>query len=497
MTEAPTRSPETDAPLGLSDTGSTEVVLTDTGSTRRVSRRAVIEPRQVSLTLDLGLRVGELLLASGAGAADVSATMQAIARHAGLHSTDVDITFTSLSMSYQADAETPPIGHQRQVAQREIDYEDLTRVDHLVRDLLADELSLKQARARLARIASSPHARPRWMVTMGWGVMCGGTAAYLGGGLAVVAIAFVAAACIDLLKRGMSARSFPGFYQQVAGAAMGTLIAAGATLLPLDLDTTVVVTANIIMLLAGIGFLGALQDALSGYYVTAGARLTEAILSTAGIIAGVSGGISLAQTVGVRIGQVEPGIFRFDNLPVIALGAGIAAGGFAFASYAPLRSLLPVGAIAAAAIVISESADLGFGRAWSVAFAALFVGLVALSTARRLRIPVLVIVVSSIVPLLPGLSIYRGLSLLADGTTSQGLVSMITAISVAIALSSGVLLGEYIAQPVDRNARRLEQRLVGPRLVGPHHIPSVGRAARRQVVAVRGRRGVRTPRGPR
>ncbi len=48
------------------------------------------------------------------------------------------------------------------------------------------------------------------------------------------------------------------------------------------------------MLLAGIGFMGALQDALSGFYLTAGARLTEALLATAGIIAGVSGGLALA-----------------------------------------------------------------------------------------------------------------------------------------------------------------------------------------------------------
>ncbi len=483
MAEAPPRSraettPTT--PLGPSDTGSTEVVATDTGSTRRISRRELIEPREVSLALDLGLRVGELLLSSGAGAADVSATMQAIARHAGLHNADVDITFTSLSMSYQADPETPPIGHQRQVQDREIDYEDLTRVDHLVRDLFADRLTLRQARARLARIASSAHSRPRWMITLGWGVMCTGTAIYLGGNAAVIAIAFVAAVSIDLLKAMMSKRHFPAFYQQVAGAAVATLIAAAATLLPFRLDSTVVITANIIMLLAGIGFLGALQDALSGFYVTAGARLTEAIMSTAGIIAGVSGGISLARTVGVRLGQVEPGVFSLDNLAVVSLGAGVAAAGFAFASYAPNRSLLPVGAIAAVAIAISESADLGFGRAWSVAFAALFVGLVALNVATRLRIPVLVIVVSSIVPMLPGLSTYRSLSLLADGSTSQGLVSMITAISVALALASGVLLGEYIAQPVERNARRLEQRLVGPRLVGPLHVPRVGREARRR-----------------
>ena len=51
------------------------------------------------------------------------------------------------------------------------------------------------------------------------------------------------------------------------------------------------------LLLSGIGFMGAIQDALSGFYLTAGARIIEALLATAGLIAGVSAGLSLARSV--------------------------------------------------------------------------------------------------------------------------------------------------------------------------------------------------------
>lgn len=78
----------------------------------------------------------------------------------------------------------------------------------------------------------------------------------------------------------------------------------------------------------------------------------------------------------------------------------------------------------------------------------------------------LVVVVSAIVPLLPGLSIYRGLSLMAAGD-SFGILAIATAAATAISLASGVILGEYIAQPLKREVRRLEDRLSGPRLVGP------------------------------
>ena len=95
------------------------------------------------------------------------------------------------------------------------------------------------------------------------------------------------------------------------------------------------------------------------------------------------------------------------------------------------------------------------------------------AVAARLKIPPLVLVVSAVVPMLPGVSIYRGLSLLGESSrrdASEGLVALITAASVALALAAGVILGEYLAQPLARHAR-VESRLAGPRLVGPLHLP--------------------------
>ena len=59
------------------------------------------------------------------------------------------------------------------------------------------------------------------------------------------------------------------------------------------------------MLLAGIRFMGR-PDALSSFYVTAGARLTEALLATAGIIAGVRGGLTVAEVAGFGSGASSP-----------------------------------------------------------------------------------------------------------------------------------------------------------------------------------------------
>ncbi|MPZ83492.1 MAG: threonine/serine exporter family protein, partial [Actinophytocola sp.] len=86
---------------------------------------------------------------------------------------------------------------------------------------------------------------------------------------------------------------------------------------------------------------------------------------------------------------------------------------------------------------------------------------------RRLKIPPLVVAVSGMVPLLPGLTTYRALFELAVERSLAGLPTLMVAASVALALAAGVVLGEYLAQPVRYGLGRLERRFSGPRMAGP------------------------------
>jgi uncharacterized membrane protein YjjP (DUF1212 family) len=437
--------------------------------------------------MNLALRIGELLLSSGAGASDVSAAMRNVAWAYGLRGYTADVMFTELTMSQQATPDQLALIQIRQVRYRDIDYGDLTDVDHLIREVVGGNLDRAEATARLNRITSTGHSRPRWSVTGALGVMGGGVGLVLGGNWVVVVVAATAAMLVDLLRRQMSRRRLPNFYQQVAGGLLATLIAVGLASTSTDVSPSLVISTSIVMLLAGVNFLGAIQDALTGFPVTAGARLLEAFLATAGIVAGVSGGLKVADLFGVNLGQVDPGAYRIAALPVVVIGGAVAAAAYAFAAYAPARAVLPIAVVAAMALAVyAVSLRHGVGIAWSSALAALLLGLVSYPLASRARIPTLVVIAAGITPFLPGLSIYRGLTLLASDA-SQALLAMVTAAAIAIALSSGAILGEYVAQPIRREARRLESKLAGPRLVGPftvRRVPGIrarksGRATRR------------------
>ncbi len=426
----------------------------------------VSDTKDVQRTLDLALRIGELLLSNGAGAADVTATMASVTHHLGLRHTLVDVTFTSLTLSHQESVDDTPIVMRRHVTHREVDYADLTAVDLLVRALLAGEIDRDEAASSVLRIASTGHPRPRWAITASWGVTGAGIALLLGGTWIVLAVAAVAGSVIEVVQRRIERLRLPFFYSQVAGALVGTLIAVAVAASPAPVDPSVVVTAAIVMLLAGLGFIGAIQDALTGFTITANARLMEVMIATVGIIVGVSAGLHVGGWLGLDL-SIDPGASGLGQLPGVMLGAGVTAGAFAVSAYSPKRIVTPIALLAAltsGAFLLVTQSDVG--RPGAAGVAAFTIGFLGYYMARNFRVPPLVVVVSCIVPLLPGLSIYRALSLLA-GEDISGLLPMITAAGLAIALASGVLLGQYVAQPLGHEARRLERRLAGPRLVGP------------------------------
>jgi uncharacterized membrane protein YjjP (DUF1212 family) len=425
-------------------------------------------------------------MSSGAGASDVSATMLAVTSACGLRGCTISVNFTTLSVSYQSAPDAPPETHQRVVQYRGHDYAQLTQIDHLVRDLAAGRLDRHGASQRLNEVTSRPRPYPRWAVVGSSGLLAAGAAMLLGGGPLVIAITFVTTVCIDLVGRQLARRRIPGFYQQVLGALIATAVALGLHAADAPVEPKLIVASGIILLLSGVALVGAVQDALTSHFVTASARMFEVLLLTGGIIAGISIALTIGRKLGVEIYVTSTGT-TWSDLPTTLLGGSIVAVAFAYGTYTPLRAMIPIGITGMLGqLVYQTSVQWDIGPAMSSGAAALVVGVVSYSLAGRVRVPPLVVVVAGIVPLLPGLTIYEGLlRLLSEDYDPFGLFTLLTAVSIGVALASGVILGEYVAQPLKREARKLETRLAGPRLVGPvRPLPNrkTRRAARRRAV---------------
>ncbi|MDX8143682.1 threonine/serine exporter family protein [Lentzea sp. NBC_00516] len=434
-------------------------------STNSLHGPALPDDTTVHLVLDLALKIGEVQMSSGAGAADVTATILSVTESYGLPHTEVDVIYTSISVSCHRGTEALPITSIRVVRQRSLDYTRLADVEHLVRNLGP----IEEAHARLEDITNAKHPYPRWVATAAWGGMAAAVAFLVGGGLVLALTAAAITAVVDRVGRILNRRNLPFFFQQLVGGALGTgaaLAIFSTGLLPVR--PSLLVAVGIVVLLSGLALVSTVQDAISGYNVTAAGRTVETVLLSAGLIAGVALAIRAAVHFGLDIRLSDPLPALISAVPMqFAAGAATSAF-FALACYARPRALVAAaisGAIGTAAYGLMTS--FGLDALLGSAVAAAITGFGGATMTRRLRIPTLVVVQAGVVPLLPGWTTYRGLFQLTAEGDPAGLSTLVFASGIALALAGGVVFGEYLAQPVRTGLGRLERKFAGPRMSGP------------------------------
>lgn len=431
-----------------------------------------IDASQARSVIDLALRVGESLLSTGDSASDVVATVLRLVDAYGLRSCHVDVAFTSITVSYHRGVDHDPMTVMRIVKVRSADYTRLEKLHALVREVAEGLLSVDEARSRLEAIVTAPHPYRRWLVTVALGVLGAGVAALFGGGVAMMIVSGASTALVDRVQRLLARRRIAAFFTQAVGAAIPMLIAvllyaasAQGIDVPTGLSPSLVVVSGIVVLLAGMSVVGAAQDAIDGYYVTAGARSFEVLMLTLGIVVGIAGMLAAAHRAGVHM-EISPNTQLTSNVVVWIVASMVIAGAFALSAYAGARATLFATVIGAVgAIVYLVAADLRFGPSTASAIAALVIGALSQVASRQWRIPALAVTTAGIVPLMPGLTVYRGLFQLVENPASDlavGLTTLLGAGGIGLGLAAGVSVGTFLARPalsqLDRSQRRALRR---------------------------------------
>jgi uncharacterized membrane protein YjjP (DUF1212 family) len=425
--------------------------------------------------LGLALRIGESMLAVGASAADVTATLLRVAAAHGLTSCQVDVTFTSLTISYDRE-DALPLTLMRVVRPRGMDYTRLQGITELARAVGtpgpgtgaaqrpgtggAQLPDIEDAHRRLDRIVSAPHPYRRRVHALGWAGVAGSIGFLLGGGWLVALVAALTTATIEQVIRALDRRGLPMFFQQAAGAAVATGVAVLLVVWEVDVRSSLVVAAGIVVLLAGLSLVGAAEDAISGFPVTAAARAFEVVTLTAGIVVGIAAVLDLAQRARLPLTVADPATSTVPFAVALAAAAGIA-GSWALASYARPRAVGVATVAGALAWTTSSVAGaLGAGPAVAGAVAAVVVGFCGEALTDRLRIPPLLVAVCGIVPLLPGLAIYQGLfAIVVEADLPGGLDALVGAAAIGLGLAAGVSLGEHLGRPLGGRRDRFDRRV--------------------------------------
>lgn len=263
-------------------------------------------PEVATAVLDLAMRLGELLVASGTPANDTVVMMLRLTRAYGMKTVYVDVSYTAITTSYHRGWDRAPVTTTRVVQNPATDYTMVERAERLLETIENTPMSVLEATRRFRTIMSAPRPYPWWVTMTGTALVGAGAVLLWNGDWAQMLATFVVGLVTWLLIHAMGRVAIPPFFSQVAGAMVIALAASGLWWVGEQVpwftagrNPGLLMTGGIIMLVVGNMAVGAAQDAIDEFYVTAGARTIEVIMLTGGILAGLVVGIQIGHWVGV------------------------------------------------------------------------------------------------------------------------------------------------------------------------------------------------------
>lgn len=426
-----------------------------------------VTQRHARAVIDLCLRTGEAMLATGASAADVVATVLRISRAYGLTNAHVDVTFTSITISVHRGLDEDPISVMRVVKALTTDYTRMQGVLKLANEIASapEPMDVEDAREELSVILAQKRPYARWVVTAGKAILAAGVVVMYDVGILLAIVAAIAAALVDVATRWLARQGVAGFFGQIVAASIITWVAvlfywlrSAGIEIPGSNRPTLIVISGIIMLLSGISFTGAARDAIDGYYVTATARGMEVMMLTLGLAIGISLTLSIAFSVGIPM-RVGTTLGPDGGLLWGMVGAGLIGVGFGLTSYAEWRVVWVAGAAAAVVFAFHQFVELFTTQPGvSSGAAGVLAGVIGYLIYQAIKAPEGAIAMAGVIGLIPGLYVYRALYAFIDSEygVNAALPQMGSAFAVGIGLAAGTTIGAYAARRafgLDRFAR--------------------------------------------
>ena len=231
--------------------------------------------------MEMAVRAGEIMLASGAEVYRVEDTIHRILKHSGIARADVFVVTTGIVATI-ADASLPPLTLVKRVENRATNLNRIYQVNNVSREFCSGKLSVGEAQERLDRIANTT-LYGFWKKCIGYAATTGFFAVMFGGLVAAVVgvvLAFVLRAASNLMLNDFCQNALGSFALAVAAY----LLRRGA-FLGMSLD--VVIISAIMPLVPGVTFTAAIRDTLNGDYSSGVARMAEAVVVALAVASGV------------------------------------------------------------------------------------------------------------------------------------------------------------------------------------------------------------------
>lgn len=146
----------------------------------------------------------------------------------------------------------------------------------------------------------------------------------------------------------------------------------------------------------------------------------------------------------------------------VFIGSLIGTWGFALMLSAPRKSWIPAALMGGIGYALYWLAmELGLSEPASIFIASLAASLLAQACARRMQMIATIFVALSIIPLVPGLGLYRCMELLGQGQNGAGLQTGVAAMISIMMIALGVAVGGFLFRAAVSRVPKADHRKEG------------------------------------
>lgn len=402
-------------------------------------------------TIAFVLDLGEALFRYGAGALEVETSIIAVTAAFGMKNTDVDITNQSISLNWAPEGKIP-YSRVRVVRSWSNNFKALSAVHVLVTDITAGRLTRTEAADRLEEITREPKPYPRWLSTLCGAIFASFFASYLGAPVPDAFAGFVATLVVLFATRQLTAWRVPEFFTLAAGGFLASAFAMGAFAIDTDITPSMVTAGGLMILLPSVRIVGAIQDAINGFPITAAGRIVSSMIAFAGMTSGIMSAVVTSDLAGVVQTELAQGLTRIYH-PVMLIGlVFIACSAAAIVEQSRPGLILPTGAVGAIGFCGLYAGEMiGLEDRFTPVIGGAVVGALGRVVALRMGAPQLVVAIPGMMFMLPGLMVFRGMYQIAIENTAAsmmgGLFELFNALIIIMAIAAGIVLGDVMMRP--------------------------------------------------
>jgi uncharacterized membrane protein YjjP (DUF1212 family) len=411
--------------------------------------------------LELAMRIGDLLMGSGMSANDALATMRRIFRAYAMDRVQIDITLNSIYASYYPGDGLSPVTSVRTVSPDPANLSKVAATNRLVTQI-TEGLPISRAMRKLDRIQKANSTYPSWIRLLAWSLVAPSVLLMYSASWLLMLLSLLNGLLLFAIMRFLSSKRVPVFFIQAAGGMLSVLVAGLVIWLqrytswvPLQsMRTTLIVVGGIMQLVVGTRFVGSLQDAIDGFYVTASGRVLQVLMMTGGIIIGILIGLNLMASMDIYV-YLSPRMQTLGALPGQYIGAGLCAACTVLTDQANRRTTILTGVLGVLTwfvYTMVSSIDIAYNVLVGDFCAALAVAFVATALVQRTSVPGYAVIAGATIGLVPGLRLYTGLIQIvgtdqASPQVSTGMNTLGMAAGIALAIAAGASLGTFFGRP--------------------------------------------------